>query len=495
MAALRPSHLQHTIPTLPCHKNFGIMFNWNTVSMIQHGHSDMMPMVVAEDVRPATRKHVLRVVLATTLLLCDLLALLTGTLSAAWLSFKQGWIETHLLQISALVPLYGLSAGALRACTGEALIDLKEALKRGTLAFATTAGVIGFLLFVTENSARIPPAFVALSLIVAVTFLVIFRVLHTSWANRRLLGQLYRVVTLHDGVYPVPAGSPPPINVGRAFEAGCSIAEEYHRLAGLVAPADRVIVRCPAHKRDMWAHVLQGMNVHGEIFAPEITETRAIGIGRFDGTPTYIVAKGPLNLRDRMLKRGFDLTISLLALLLLAPLFLVTALAIKLDSSGPVFFRQKRIGRQNRLFYIYKFRSMHASQGNELGIESTARNDSRITTVGAFIRRTSIDELPQILNVIKGDMSIVGPRPHAVYSTASSKFFWEVDARYWYRHACKPGMTGLAQIRGFRGATHFESDLTNRLEADLEYLGRWSIWSDIAIVFRTAGVLVHRNAY
>lgn len=454
-----------------------------------------MPKQAATDARPAARKHVLRVALATTLLMCDFLALLMGTLLGAWLSFAPGWIETHFLQVSALLPLYGLSAGALRSCTGEALVDLKEALKRGTLAFITTAGVIGFLLFVTENAPNIPPLFVARSLIVALALLVVFRVLHTSYANRQLQGELYRIVALHDGTYPVSPGSPAPINVSRAFEVGSSIAEEYHRLAGLVAPADRVIVKCPAHKRDLWAHVLQGMNVHGEIFAPEIAETRAIGIGRFVGTPTFIVAKGPLNLRDRMVKRGFDLSIALLALLLLAPLFLLTALAIKLDSPGPVFFRQKRIGRQNRLFDIFKFRSMHAGSCNELGLESTARNDSRITTVGAFIRRTSIDELPQILNVIKGDMSIVGPRPHAVYSTASSKFFWEVDARYWYRHACKPGMTGLAQIRGFRGATHLETDLTNRLEADLEYLGRWSIWNDIAIVFRTAGVLVHRNAY
>jgi lipopolysaccharide/colanic/teichoic acid biosynthesis glycosyltransferase len=118
-----------------------------------------------------------------------------------------------------------------------------------------------------------------------------------------------------------------------------------------------------------------------------------------------------------------------------------------------------------------------------------------VTRIGRFIRRTSIDELPQLVNVLLGDMSIVGPRPHAIGSQAGEKLFWEVDERYWLRHALKPGLTGLAQVRGLRGATEHESDLADRLDADLEYLRGWSLWRDLRILVATAKVVIHHRAY
>lgn len=118
-----------------------------------------------------------------------------------------------------------------------------------------------------------------------------------------------------------------------------------------------------------------------------------------------------------------------------------------------------------------------------------------MTRVGRILRRTSIDELPQLINVLIGDMSIVAPRPHAVHSMARDKYFWEVDARYWHRHACKPGITGLAQVRGYRGTALEEKDLQDRLAADLEYLNKWSLWLDIGILFRTLRVIIHKNAF
>jgi lipopolysaccharide/colanic/teichoic acid biosynthesis glycosyltransferase len=144
---------------------------------------------------------------------------------------------------------------------------------------------------------------------------------------------------------------------------------------------------------------------------------------------------------------------------------------------------------------MYKFRSMRADQCDLEGRTSTARGDKRITAVGRVIRATSIDELPQLLNVLKGDMSFVGPRPHALGSLAEEKLFWEIDSRYWHRHAIKPGITGLAQIRGFRGATHQTSDLLDRLQSDLDYLNGWSIRRDLMILLATAKVVLHKNAY
>ena len=121
--------------------------------------------------------------------------------------------------------------------------------------------------------------------------------------------------------------------------------------------------------------------------------------------------------------------------------------------------------------------------------------DDRVTRVGRFIRRTSLDELPQLFNVLTGDMSLVGPRPHALGSRAGGKLFWEIDSRYWHRHALKPGLTGLAQVRGHRGATENEKHLTDRLRADLEYLNEWSPWRDVLILLTTVKVMIHDRAF
>jgi len=138
---------------------------------------------------------------------------------------------------------------------------------------------------------------------------------------------------------------------------------------------------------------------------------------------------------------------------------------------------------------------MKVDRADRDGNRSTGKNDDRVTRVGKFLRRTSIDELPQLFNVLKGEMSLVGPRPHAIGSLAGDKLFWEVDQRYWQRHSLRPGLTGLAQIRGFRGATDLETDLTSRLQADLEYITGWTIWRDLRILLATTMVLWHDRAF
>jgi lipopolysaccharide/colanic/teichoic acid biosynthesis glycosyltransferase len=228
---------------------------------------------------------------------------------------------------------------------------------------------------------------------------------------------------------------------------------------------------------------------------PVVVDLGAQGARMVEGAGLLRVSVGPLGLRARTSKRLFDLAFAAMAVLALSPLFAAVAVAILIEVGRPVLFVQRRVGRGNRFFKMFKFRSMRVVQTDQVGARSAARDDDRVTRVGRFIRRTSIDEIPQLLNVLAGDMSIVGPRPHATGSTAADKLFWEVDARYWMRHACKPGLTGLAQVRGHRGATHAESDLIDRLGADLEYLGSWSLKRDIGIILRTATVLFHRNAY
>ncbi|UAK26756.1 sugar transferase [Sphingomonas nostoxanthinifaciens] len=241
--------------------------------------------------------------------------------------------------------------------------------------------------------------------------------------------------------------------------------------------------------------LLKGSSVNGHILEDELEEVGAIGIGQFAGQRTLAVAHAPLDLSRRAAKRTLDLALTIPGLVFLAPMLIVVAIAIKLDSRGPVFFLQPRVGRANRIFLMYKFRSMRADMADSAGNKSTSRDDDRVTRIGRFIRASSIDELPQLFNVLRGEMSLVGPRPHALGSLAGNELFWEVDQRYWHRHASKPGLTGLAQVRGFRGETKERVDLANRLNADLEYLNGWTIWRDISILITTLRVIVHRNAY
>lgn len=269
------------------------------------------------------------------------------------------------------------------------------------------------------------------------------------------------------------------------------------RLGKLLRNQDQVVVSCPRQRREDWAFLLKSAGVYGEIVSVPAHSLGAIGMHRYDdlNRTTLVVSTGPLRLRGRIIKRAFDTLVAGAALIALSPLLLLVAALIKLEDGGPVLFAQRRLGRGNQFFDMYKFRSMQVGKLDHDGNRSASRNDDRITRIGAIIRRTSIDELPQIFNVLTGNMSIVGPRPHAISSQANNKFFWEVDRKYWQRHCLKPGLTGLAQVRGHRGATEREQDLTDRLQSDLEYIAEWSLLRDIQIVLRTMRVLIHHNAY
>lgn len=329
-----------------------------------------------------------------------------------------------------------------------------------------------------------------------IALLVVIRLALGRILLRSLGGAPFSTVVVVDGV---TWDTEPHSVVIDAQQIGFDPATEdplqYHRLAKLVAHADRVVIACRDEQIVAWAHVLKSMAVDGEILAPDVDRIDMIGIGRFQSHRTLVVSAGPLHLRARVLKRLFDVVVSALALLLLSPLLVAITLAIRLESSGPVMFRQQRIGRDNTLFMMLKFRSMYHDQSDATASVLTTRSDSRVTKVGQFIRRNSLDELPQLINVLRGDMSVVGPRPHALSARAADQLYWEIDSRYRHRHAVKPGVTGLAQVRGFRGATVLKTDLTNRLSSDLEYLRDWSMGKDFWILFRTVFVIRHDNAF
>ena len=258
--------------------------------------------------------------------------------------------------------------------------------------------------------------------------------------------------------------------------------------------ADRIVIACNAARYELWAQFLSGSHSEIRFYIPDANDLGIFSTSTFRHD-IFLKPEIVLNPDQRFLKRIFDICGGVILLVLFMPLMVLTGLLVKLDHPGPMFFEQVRIGRGNRLFSLYKFRSLKANSTDFSGLKSVTKSDDRMTSLGKFIRATSIDELPQLLNVLRGEMSLVGPRPHALASQAENQLFWEIDKDYWRRHATKPGMTGLAQIRGFRGATQTRVDLVNRLQSDMDYLRDWSIWRDVYILAATPFVLIHKNAY
>ncbi|MCY1359638.1 UDP-glucose:undecaprenyl-phosphate glucose-1-phosphate transferase [compost metagenome] len=226
-----------------------------------------------------------------------------------------------------------------------------------------------------------------------------------------------------------------------------------------------------------------------DVFIFELLHARSQNI---NGVPTISIFDSPMTGTKAIIKRMEDIVLSALILCLIAvPMFFIGA-AVKLSSPGPVFFRQQRYGIDGRPIQVWKFRSMRVMENGTDVVQAT-RNDNRITKVGAFIRRTSLDELPQFINVLLGDMSIVGPRPHAV---AHNEQYRTQIGSYMLRHKVKPGITGWAQVNGWRGETDTLDKMQKRVEHDLEYINNWSLWWDLKIVFFTVFKgFVHKNAY
>ena len=442
------------------------------------------------------RALTLRVRLVLYWLVIDMVCI-AGSFAAGLALRGFGFPDSRLeMVLAVLLPIYLFSAVHTDAYSTDLILDRYTAAARGAKAFGLAFGFLVLAAFAMKNSASLSRVAIALGAVLSVVSLSITRFFFTKHAKTILGGNPFSVVLLHDGESPIPPGDFSIIVASETgFDPDAHDPNMYDRLAKALGGADRVVIACPPERRLAWAHALKGANIQGELLMPELTDFAPLGVARQGDKATIIVAQGPLGLTDRLIKRSFDTAVASVALLFFSPIFLIVAVLIKLDSPGPIFFRQTRIGQGNRMFEVLKFRSMRTEACDGNGDRSTSRNDTRITRIGRILRMTSIDELPQFFNVLMGDMSIVGPRPHALGSRAQDKLFWEIDERYWHRHAAKPGLTGLAQIRGFRGATVHEHDLVNRLQADLEYLDQWTIWKDIKIILQTFKVLLHRNAY
>ncbi|WP_379922828.1 sugar transferase [Erythrobacter sp. R86502] len=417
---------------------------------------------------------------------------------AALLWEGRWWEPRSMLAAQATMPIFYTIALYNGSYGVTALRDWLYASRKVVVALVISAALINFLGFYTKSNEDFSRAAVTLGLLFTAISLVMLRRVVAEFIQRHWGGRVSNCMVINDG------------GASFIFDGAETIsAEEYNldpgsrdpfmldRLGKLLRNQDQVVVSCPRERREGWAFLLKSAGVYGEIVSEPAHSLGAVGVHRYDSLDrtTLVVSTGPLGLRARILKRSFDVAVAGSALLVLSPLLILVAILIKVEDRGPVLFIQRRLGRGNQFFNMFKFRSMLEDKLDHAGSRSAAREDDRITRIGHIIRRTSIDELPQIINVLKGDMSIVGPRPHALGSQANNKYFWDIDREYWQRHCLKPGLTGLAQVRGHRGATEHEKDLTDRLQSDLEYIAGWSLRRDIGIVLRTVLVLKHNNAF
>ena len=405
-----------------------------------------------------------------------------------------GTVDQNSLVV--ILPLYAVGAFYVGLYSYEAAMSASRSIARMTTALVIALGVDLLVWFGAKSGSDFSRVVFFAGALLALLLLSAARI-PAVWLVRRVLRDRFmRRVLVIDRV---PVDVPDNFEVLDAERIGL-VPDIHnpimlHNFSNLIAGADRVVVSCPPERREQWAVYLKGVGCWGELLVPELHGVAPVQQESDSSVIGVRVSVGPLSIRNRMSKRALDLALCVPTIVLLTPVLLLTAAAIKLDSPGPILFRQRRMGRGNRLFDVYKFRSMRTDVTDHDGARSASRDDDRITRIGRLIRTTSIDELPQLFNVLEGDMSLVGPRPHALGSVAGNQLFWQVDRRYWLRHAVKPGITGLAQVRGHRGATDHEDDLINRLRSDLEYLSSWTIFRDINILLRTALVLIHRNAF
>ena len=447
-------------------------------------------------VRKPRNTQAIRITLYLTQCAIDVLVLGVSFAVADFLRHGAVGRTVDVSSLAIVLPIFAIVSFYNRVYTYESMMSAGASVGRVLVALGVALAIDLLVVFAVKDTHQISRSVFFAGSALAAVALIAARVPILLYVRYVLRGRFMRRVLIIDDC---PVEATPDFETLYAAELGI-VPDVHnpimlHNFSTWIAGADRVVVSCSPGKRENWSVYLKGVGCWGELLVPELHGIAPIHHEPHLGVIGIRVSAGPLDVRNRILKRLLDLAFTVPAIVLLTPIFVLCAVAIKLDSRGPVLFRQRRMGRGNRLFDVYKFRSMKTDLSDKDGNRSASRDDDRITRVGRLIRATSIDELPQLFNVLEGDMSLVGPRPHALGSLAGTQLFWQVDQRYWLRHAIKPGITGLAQVRGFRGATDHRDDLSNRLRSDLEYVADWTIVKDLAILIRTALVLVHKNAY
>lgn len=479
------------------------------------------------DHRPSLRprRSISHEVLGGTLQLLDLIAVVTAGIAAyavyvIVLVGDQTGHDRYGLVIAIAACLFVLAQRRLGAYTVQSLSQLGWQLGRLALVWTATISALTTMAFIAKVAPYYSRGWAVTWVLLAFCELALLRIgaryLVGWWAKRGLLSravvvvgagkigdQLVNKLATAAGADIVVAG----IFDDRLTRVPSAIAG--HRVLGTTDdlivfarsfPIDEVIIALPLRAEERIAELVQKLQTLPVDLRLSID---SIGgafpmrrIGEIATARTIDIVDRPLKHWSGVTKWVEDKVLGLAFLVLFAPLFALVALAIRLDSRGPVFFVQERFGFNNRTFRVWKFRTMHVEVSDVSGSNRTVPSDPRVTRVGRFLRGMSLDELPQLLNVLIGDMSLVGPRPHVMAMKAGDRLYHDAVADYFLRHRVKPGMTGWAQVNGLRGEIDTVEKARRRIDHDLYYIGHWSLWLDIKILLSTVRVLMSRqNAY
>ena len=426
----------------------------------------------------------------------DLISIVTAYLTASLVylnSIEPDQIGRLLMSLLPIVLFLNLSSHAYSA---EVIREQLRSAWRGASGLVWASLIMFLLFFFLKISDEFSRVVFTLGTLLAIGLITVGRMTAAATAQQIFGPSPFAYIYIYDGIdRPSEGGQDSVTAHDIGIEPRHDDPDMLDRFGRMALGVDGVVVYCTANRREDWAFMLKSLDVATEIVTPELSKLRPLSISSRLGEASLVLGSGQLSWGQRTLKRSFDLVATLVLMPVLLPALLLIGLAVRIDSKGPALFRQDRIGLGNRKFQILKFRTMRAEVLDHEASNSTSRSDPRVTRVGDFLRRTSLDEIPQFLNVLWGDMSIVGPRPHAQRTAIDGALLWEIDAAYWHRHVLQPGITGLAQVRGHRGSLFEEKQLRERLNADLEYVANWSLANDLKIILRTVGVLVHKNAF
>ena len=439
----------------------------------------------------------------------DVLAIFAGGWLAHWMRF--GSLHLHERYVLALICI-GLLVLVINSMSGSyrrwRITPVGQMLGKLLLVWVAVGITAASLIYFAHAANRYSRLWIGLTL--AVSFLVA--------GGARLLVQLaLQHVRLRGGARRPVFLIGPATNVLGVAEGIRSAAWEGHTIAGVERIKDQVNEECierivrrisRSNAREVWicvpfemGHVVRSLffalrNHTAEVrFIPAFEEMHLLNHRMSEVAGHYAIdlSVSPMSGMSRFVKRSEDIIIGTLISIMILPVCLGIALAIKLTSPGPILFKQHREGSNGRRFKVYKFRSMRVHQEEAGQVTQAKKNDSRITPIGAFLRRTSLDELPQFYNVLQGRMSIVGPRPHAL---AHNEQYKELVESYMRRHKVKPGITGWAQVNGLRGETDTLQKMQRRVEYDLWYIDNWSLWLDLKIIVLTVFKgFINKNAY
>jgi Undecaprenyl-phosphate glucose phosphotransferase len=418
--------------------------------------------------------------------------------------FFTGQIEA----IAVAIVVYLLSAHGVRLYRTRRIFDARSSVQRSLLALVLTFAFMMALGAATKTTHDYSRLWFFTWLVASLLVLPAFRIVALRGVAHSLRNGHYVHRALSVGI-----GSSAPVSETDLAHAshGHVRAEQPLQLRGveeLILIADEIRLRHidKLYIRAPWNLVPQISSSLGELrnlsadvyVIPEsfALNSNLIGADQLCGNVSLQITDRPIDGWSYWLKRMQDVSIASLAIVLLSPLLAAIAAAIRLESNGPILFRQRRMGFNGQTFELWKFRSMYAHRSDPGAAQQTIRNDSRVTRVGRFIRKTSLDELPQLFNVLQGTMSIVGPRPHALHTTAEGKMLHDAIDNYAARHRVKPGITGWAQINGLRGELTSIEQLSRRVDYDRDYIRRWSMMLDIKIILLTFARIAHDpNAY